>query len=333
MAAPSGVITPDQNAVPPPPGLNPQGSTPRRAGRKRFFVLKAALTAALFIYLGTKLDASAMGARLQSASVLLLAAATAIVTLEIPLAALRWMLLARRTGAALSYKLALQLSFAGLFFGQVLPASIGGDVVRGWLAHRNGLTLQPLVSSLVLDRITALLAAVVLILTGLPWMLGDTAGTLAVTAGLSALLVVGLLAGLCVDLLPLPQALKARPFVTKLLNLIAQTRGGLASASGLVALSISVAIHVMTIFAVVMLGAGLGLGEILLPSVLVVPTALIAAAIPVSLNGWGVREGVMVAGFALFGMAEADAFLVSVLLGLAVVVSALPGGFTWLTLK
>jgi hypothetical protein len=70
-----------------------------------------------------------------------------------------------------------------------------------------------------------------------------------------------------------------------------------------------------------------------LPSAVVVPVALVAAAIPISVNGWGVREGVMVAGFALFGIAQPEAFLISVLLGLAVVVSALPGGLAWLALK
>ncbi|MBL8630449.1 MAG: flippase-like domain-containing protein [Rhodospirillaceae bacterium] len=323
MSAPHGVPAPD----------TVDHSTSTTAGRNRLLLVKGAITLGLLAFLATKVDVAAALTRLQGASVGLLLLAVVIVTLEIPLAAFRWMLLAQRTGAEMSFRLALQLSFAGLFFGQVLPASIGGDVVRGYLAYRNGVEWQPLVSSLVLDRIIALLAAVVLILLGLPWMLGNAVGALTWTAVASALLVAGLIAGLFVDLLPLPQALKQRAFVKTVLDLIGKTRHSLASAAGLVAVGVSIIIHLMTILVVVAVGSALGIDDMLMPSVLVVPTALIAAAIPVSLNGWGVREGVMVAGFALFGIGQADAFLVSVLLGVSVVISALPGGFTWLTLR
>ncbi|MBL8644815.1 MAG: flippase-like domain-containing protein [Rhodospirillaceae bacterium] len=318
-----------------PPGASPANAAvpPPRAGRKRLLLIKGVITLALLVFLTDKLDTADLLARLKEAAPVFLFIAIVIVTLEVPLAAYRWMLLAQRTGAPMTFALALQLSFAGLFFGQVLPASIGGDVVRGVLAYRNGVDWQPLISSLVLDRIIALLAAVVLILAALPWLVGGTLGALMWTAGASALLVGVLIAGLFVDLLPLPRRLKDSKLGGAVLGLIALARRSLASGAGAGALTISILIHLMTIGAVVALGASLGLGHILLPSMLVVPTALIAAAVPVSLNGWGVREGVMVAGFALFGIAEADAFLVSVLLGFSVVLSALPGGFTWLTLK
>jgi hypothetical protein len=323
MSAPSGVPTPDSTVTPPAAS----------ARRGHLLLIKGIITVALLGFLATKIDLSSVVARLQSASLVLLALAVVIVTLEVPLAAFRWMLLAQRTGAAMSYRIALQLSFAGLFFGQVLPASIGGDVVRGYLAYRNGVAWQPLVSSLILDRVIALLAAVVLILLAMPWMLGQALGALTWTAGISAALVLILIAGLFVDKVPLPGSLKDRAIVRTILVLIGQTRKSLASAEGLLALGVSIVIHVMTIFVVVAVGSALEIDGMLMPSVLVVPTALIAAAVPISLNGWGIREGVMVAGFALFGIAQGDAFLISVLLGLSVVISALPGGFTWLTLR
>ncbi|MSQ87566.1 MAG: hypothetical protein EXR10_12185 [Alphaproteobacteria bacterium] len=146
-------------------------------------------------------------------------------------------------------------------------------------------------------------------------------------------MVLALFAALFIDKVPLPTALKQRRMISAIMDFIALTRAGLTSRAGLAAVGLSLVIHVMTILAVASIAAGLGLNNLLIPIALVVPTALIAAAIPISLNGWGVREGVMVAGFALFGVAQADAFLISVLLGFSVVISALPGGFTWLTLR
>lgn len=314
------------------PATSAAPAGPRNA---RLLVLKGALTVALLVFLGARLNWTDVMARLGEASPLGFVAALVLVTAAIPLSALRWQLLAARAGSPLSFGLALQLNFAGLFFGQVLPASVGGDVVRGWLACRAGLDWPPVVSSLVLDRIVALAAAVMLIVAAAPWLMGEDMAGLTWTALGAVGIVVALVAGLFVDRIAWPRKLTEMRAVAAVFDLVSRARAAFVSQAGLWALVISIVIHLMTIVAVVALGMGLGLdvAQVLKPSILVVPTALVAAAIPVSLNGWGVREGVMVAGFALFGIAQGDAFLISVLLGLAVVVSALPGGVTWLMLR
>ncbi|PNQ96029.1 hypothetical protein C1S70_25715 [Azospirillum argentinense] len=60
---------------------------------------------------------------------------------------------------------------------------------------------------------------------------------------------------------------------------------------------------------------------------------IFAAALPISLNGWGVREGAFVAGFALYGLGATDALALSLMIGLSVTLSSLPGGLLWLSLK
>jgi len=320
-------------SAPVPPQLDVTSGAALSGPNARLLALKAAVTVALLAYLISKLDVADLGLKLRAAPLMPVVLAVLVVTAEIPLTAARWMWLARRTGAAMSYRLALKLTWSGLFFGQVLPASIGGDVVRGWLGARNGLGWKPVVSSLVLDRVIALLAAVAMILCALPWIAGEEAGALRLTALVSVVVVLGLLLGLFADHLPLPAQIADITAVQTARAMIAQIRSGLFSAPGAAALSLSLLIHAMTITAVALLASALGVVNPIVPSAVVVPVALVAAAIPVSVNGWGVREGVMVAGFALFGIAQPEAFLISVLLGLSVVVSALPGGLAWLTLK
>jgi hypothetical protein len=169
-----------------------------------------------------------------------------------------------------------------------------------------------------------------LIAAALPWI---SATSLQTSAQISIAVVLVVLAGLFVDLLPLPATLKNIRLVSTVCALVSQTRQSLLSKSGAVAVIISLGIHVMTILAVTAIAASLGVNDVLSASAIVVPVALVAAAMPVSVNGWGVREGVMVAGFAVFGIAQADAFLISVLLGFSVILSALPGGLTWLNLR
>jgi hypothetical protein len=60
-----------------------------------------------------------------------------------------------------------------------------------------------------------------------------------------------------------------------------------------------------------------------------VPSVLLLATVPVSVAGWGVREGAMVATFGLLGVPAGGAAAASVLFGMGMVITALPGGLFW----
>jgi uncharacterized membrane protein YbhN (UPF0104 family) len=53
--------------------------------------------------------------------------------------------------------------------------------------------------------------------------------------------------------------------------------------------------------------------------------ALLIAAMPIAVAGWGVREGAVIVGYGLFGVAAAPALAVSIAFGLAMLVASLPG--------
>jgi hypothetical protein len=61
-----------------------------------------------------------------------------------------------------------------------------------------------------------------------------------------------------------------------------------------------------------------------------VPVALLAASVPISIGGWGVREGVLVELLAAQGIAADSGLALSVLFGLALALASLPGGAWWL---
>lgn len=294
---------------------------------------KFMISAALLAFLSRKVEWPAVSLRLATAAPHPLAAALCLLMVAVVLAALRWRMLVQQGAARMSVMTAINLTFAGLFFGQVLPATVGGDVVRGVFAGRSGLAWQDVVSGIVLDRFTALIASAILILAGLPWLsaIAIDGALLLVWTALASLGLVGILAmALCGDLLPLPSWFGRRQWVASALNLTKRVRVGLSSRAGLAALALSIIIHLTTIAIVLLIGAALGVAVSPLAGFVIVPLAVLAAAVPVSLNGWGVREGVMVSGLALFGISSGDAFLISVLLGFGITLSALPGSLTWL---
>ena len=60
------------------------------------------------------------------------------------------------------------------------------------------------------------------------------------------------------------------------------------------------------------------------------PPVLLVITIPVSIAGWGVREGAMVAALGLIGVPVEGAVVLSIMYGLLGLLPAIPGGLFWL---
>jgi len=293
---------------------------------------KALVSVALLVFISQKVEWPSVRARIGAAAPGPLAAALALLVGSVFLAALRWRILVEQGAARMNLATAAQLTFAGMFFGQALPATVGGDVVRGVLAYRLGLPWRAVFSGVVLDRIAALLASLLLILAGVPW-LAALAGVAAPLMWAALALALALAAALSIDKIPLPARLGRQTWIAGGLRLARQVRAGLLSKAGAGALVLSLGIHLATVCVVLLIAQGLGVEVTPLAAFVIVPLAIVAAAVPISLNGWGIREGVMVAGFGLFGISGGDALLISILLGFGVILSVLPGCLTWLALR
>ncbi len=270
--------------------------------------------------------------RISHASSSLLLIGFAVKAMTIPFAAERWRMIGRSVGITLSAGLSLRLMMVSLFFGQVLPGALGGDIVRGWLTWRNGHSPASVAGGLLLDRLAALAGIVILMLAGLPHLLtvvswSLAAAVLAMVFGLAGAIVMAL----HFDRIPWLGRWK-HPAIGRLFGVSKHLRAALTHRAALAALGHSVAVHLCTIAATMIFAQALSIPIRPLDALVVMPFTITAMALPVSLAGWGVREGAMIAGFALFGVAGEDALLVSLLIGLSVTLMALPGGLVWLSL-
>ncbi|SMH41342.1 lysylphosphatidylglycerol synthase transmembrane domain-containing protein [Azospirillum agricola] len=315
----------------PPPGASTTGAL--LAWRNRLLaVTKIGVTVGILALLLGQADWEKLAGRLAHAAPDLLLLGFVVKAMTIPFAAERWRMIGRSVGVVMSAGLSLRVMMASLFFGQLLPGALGGDIVRGWLTWRSGHSPSAVATALVLDRLAALAGVVVLIIAGLPRLLSVVPWPVASTVlAMSGMLAVGMAAFTQLDRVPWlarhPHALMGR-----LLSLAAGLRGALTHRSALVALGHSIAVHLCTIAATIIFAQALSIPIRPLDALVIMPFTITAMALPISLAGWGVREGSMVAGFALFGVAGEDALLVSLLIGLSVTLMALPGGLVWLSL-
>ena len=103
----------------------------------------------------------------------------------------------------------------------------------------------------------------------------------------------------------------------------------LSSNSGLRLFVKSLTIHFLSIVAVIILSESLNLNINWLNLFLVVPLTALFMILPVSIAGWGVREGVMVIGLGYLGVVPEEALALSILFGLLMLFFAIPGGILW----
>lgn len=250
----------------------------------------------------------------------------------VPLHALRWMIAITASGNHMPFATALRIVLIGHFFNQALPSSVGGDAVRIWCAYRAGLGAGDAARTVILDRAISLVGLLLLAGAGLPWLFDivtDQAARLAIVAVI-AVGICGFL--LFVSLPQLPPALLRWRLTRALVELaVLARRLTFAPRFVMPILALAVAGFVIFVFIVYWLAAALQLGVRFSDCLLLVPPVLLISVIPVSIAGWGVREGAMVVALGFINVPPGAAFAVSMLFGLVIAAASLPGALLWLT--
>ena len=236
--------------------------------------------------------------------------------------AYRWMLLARLNRLAGGFREYLTYNFIGMFTNLFVPGLIGGDAARvAYLGLRNRRTAEA-VGSVVADRGVGLIAlcwlAAGAALTVTSVRLPPALTRLAVTIG--GLTLLGYLAAprLIAPIRNLPGRLGAlvRPIIPYAENPI-----GL-----IVPFALSLVLQASLAVCQYILALGMGVNVALSAAMLVVPMANVAASLPLTLNGLGVREGAYLLLFGMAGVSHEDA----VALGLLWFATTLLGGLAGL---
>lgn len=300
-------------------------------------ILKFAVSAALIWFIVSKVDAEALGAqfaRLETVPVILAALVLWGTSL---IAAWRWRAvignMMPKGETPPGFLRVYQLLWIGLFFNQTLPSAAGGDAMRMWLARRSGLGNATAVNSVLIDRISALVGLVLLVAVSFPLITGrieDGAGVAAIwilLAGCAAAIILAMV----LDRIPLPRRLLEFRIVQGIRLLSTDLRSVILGRTIAVpVIAASIVIQIMVAAIVFGLGVSLGMPIKLQDSIALMPIVILITMVPISIAGWGVREGAMVAAFGYVGLSPVSALSLSLLFGLINLAISLPGGVIWL---
>ena len=98
----------------------------------------------------------------------------------------------------------------------------------------------------------------------------------------------------------------------------------------LLAVAIALVVQCAAVVAAALVAAAYRLDASLSLWIAVIPLSVILSTIPISVNGWGVREAAIVTLASRLGVAPVDALLVSVTLGVLNMIASLPGAVVML---
>ena len=289
------------------------------------FLLKATLSVAILYFAFRNIDFAAVVQQFDQLNPGALGMALALMTLSILLAAARWRIVTRYTeGASPGYQFFVRSLYRCVFINQGLPSTLGGDAMRvldlsGPLGSK-----REAFGTVLLDRVIGLSGLLILNVLMFP----VSAQLLPFPIALSVTLIsaAGLLAIAGAIAFPWQRVSHHHPLLDMIADFSEFARRVLAHPQGfLLQCLLSMSVHLSAIVAMYVLARQFGVTADLLAHVAIQPSVFIAALLPLSLAGWGVREGAMAALFATIGVAAPAILATSLCYGVIALVASFPG--------
>lgn len=250
---------------------------------------------------------------------------------------IRWRLLVSSLGTRVRTIRLMSYYFVCMFFNNFMPTSIGGDVMRVIdLSQHTGKKASAM-ASIMVERLLGLyvllpicLAAFVALYPVLP----ERRLFLLAEVGIGILFFVGTLMirrrnvkrmeRLLKPLAPLLERIDAKRRVSQLYDYLDFYKG--RKQVVLSALLLSLLSRSIWVFSCWVLGRAIGIDLTIYHFFLLMPLVEVGRMIPVSLNGVGIREGVMVVILGLFGVGNAKAVFLSLLIYGIFIINGFLGG-------
>ncbi len=307
--------------------------------RAALLAVKIGVSLALLTYLFSTTDLRALEERVRTADLLDLLAAVLFYAAMLGLAAWRWQLLLVGLGRPAPMRHLTASYLIATFFNNFLPSNIGGDIVR----VRDGSKLTGSTTSSLavvgIDRILgfgALYLLAGIAFTAAPATVRGLAGARAVLVGL-ALLFAALAyvffrpgtAGRLMDLSRLKRIAWARERFETVQEAVHayRVRVGVIWVAGFA----SLAVQALAVLYYLAVARALGIPLPAAAAFLMVPLCTLLQALPVSFNGWGLREGLFALYFSQLGLPRASALAFSLVGAGLMVLLSLSGAVVWMT--
>lgn len=300
---------------------------------------KIGVSLALLAYLFSTTDLGALERRVRSGDTVLLAAAVGLYSTMLLLATWRWRLLLQAQGYSAPLRHLSASYLVATFFNNFLPSNIGGDLVRVRDSSRLTGSTTASLAIVAIDRILGFGALYVLavgaFLAGGP-AVRHFAGARALIVGLG--LFFGLLAYVffrpgTARLLMNRTGLSSWPWALEQFEVVQAAVHVYRTKLTQVwkAFAASVALQAVFVYYYYAVAQALRIPLPLAACFLMVPLCTLLQTVPVSFNGWGIRESVFILYFSQIGLSKDSALAFSIVGAGLVVFLSFSGALVWTT--
>lgn len=306
------------------------GALRARSRRWWLLALRVTVSLALLAVLVSKLDLDGVLGRQRDASTLgWLTAAIVAALIGIALSAWRWQRVLAVFDVGVRLRVLLSHYLAGQFVGNVLPSTIGGDVLRITRGTHSTGSSSTAFASVVLERLTGFVALPLLCCIGFalqPSLLGEDHAWIALAisgATLLALVIIVLAAGG-------PRLAGRFREHDNWMRFIGAVHVGVARMRArprLVAAVIGTAViyQASTVLTVWLAARTLGVEVATAAIIAFVPAVAMAQVVPISVGGFGIREGMLALFLTPLGVTTGQAVGIGLLWYFIVLVVSLAG--------
>jgi uncharacterized membrane protein YbhN (UPF0104 family) len=295
---------------------------------------KACLTLVAFWFVLQGIDFGQLGGMMLRQDRTLVLLASALMMVQSVLGGVRWRMITNALAAGSDHRIgvmdAQRLYYIGVFFTTCLPGTVGGDMVRIWMARDIHIPLAQAIHSVIIDRMIALFAIGIMMLITLPVLAEVTAADPFILYPVSAALILGGLVLLrFLERLLAPHA-RHRPvhwslvFLRSVKLILTHPRTCLCAAG------LALVAHASFSLSAYVLAQSLDVPMTAMQSLAFIPLVMLVTTIPISFGGWGLREASMVGLLGLAGIPQEAALMLSIQLGLLFMLVSLPASLWWL---
>jgi uncharacterized protein (TIRG00374 family) len=296
--------------------------------RYLWIIVRVLFISAIFLLIFSRINLSLFLIQVRGIQLGYALAGLVVVILAIGIVTLRWKILLDVVAPGVKLVSLLVFSFVGIFYSQFLPGNVTGDLVKGYYLARTNQNKVSIFSSVIVDRFTGIS------INGLIGLVALSTNTTILKAIrmnpnvpviLVILTLVGVVAAGFVFMIfsrwqhRFPAVIVSfyEAFRLYLKHPVALAKAGIVNlifffvwGIGFWALALSV-----------------GLSQLNFPTIILILAAVnFTQTIPISINGWGMREGALILLLAAYGVPGEQALLLSLLVAVTNLSAAVLGG-------
>lgn len=301
--------------------------------KKLIPIAKVLVSLGLIVFLFKIVDLENLKETLMGIDPVYLVLAVIVMFSIVILASVRWRLCLAAQGIDISVGSSINYSLIGFFFNNFAPSTVGGDVAKGFIVGRSSKKKMGTVISILMDRLVGLLATGILALVALVISFNlplDKRIRLVILLFVFIVTILFFLIlhkGISHKLVYFLSRRRLKNIADKILS-ISDSFSIYRSYPRFIkkTLALSLTLQFTNIVASYIIALGLGVNLSFLYFLVFIPLIMAIMAIPVSLNGLGLREGAYVVFFNLAGISKEGALAISIAYYIGILFLSLLGG-------